>query len=76
MTEYWEIRAMLLGNEFGLTDRDVEWLRALSQGAQPKELQGGLSRNAVTNRLDKVRKAMGAKTTAQAVAIAVKKELI
>lgn len=57
-----------------LTVRDKEWLKKLAAGLGPKEL--GASKTAVANRLLRIRSILNAKTTAQAVAEAIRRGVI
>lgn len=79
LLEYWEIRALLLKAEEELTlaeiqARDLQWLKLLSEGAQPKQLHDNF--DIVSRRLAKVRSALGAKTNTEAVVIALRRGMI
>ena len=65
---------MASNNKIGirLTDRDIEWLQRLANGDSPKELGG----SSVKTRLMKIRVRLGAKTTAHAIAIALRQGAI
>lgn len=72
-----EIRAMLLGENYGLTKRDVEWLKELSNGAQTKSLvTDEISERGVQNRLIKIKALLRAENIAQAVAEALRRGII
>lgn len=55
-----------------LTERDKMWLKALADGEQPKAFSGS-SFQAVRKRLCKIRRSLGARTTTQAVAEALRR---
>lgn len=62
-------------NERGLSQRDLVWLDRLSRGSDGKNLEGSSERG-IRARLSRIRAKLGAKTTTQAVATALREGLI
>lgn len=79
LLDFIEIRALLYKAEEEsrvavIQDRDIDWLQRLANGEEMKSFDAGYP--AVRERFAKIRSALGAKTTAEAVAIAIRKGLI
>ena len=58
-----------------VTPRDIEWLQALANGVESKNLAGSTPQSA-RNRLCRLRKILGANTTVECVVMAMRKGLI
>jgi DNA-binding CsgD family transcriptional regulator len=61
--------------EVKITPRDVIWLQQLADGKEPKNLTGATTQG-VRNRMYRLRHIFGANTTAQVIAMAMRKGII
>ena len=61
--------------EVKVTTRDLIWMQQLDDGKEPKNLTGATTQG-VRNRMYRLRRIFGANTTAQVIAMAIRKGMI